>query len=157
MANSVVAVASDFHWALFCGGTIADPAVGVRTFTGGTTTHMDARFTGVDPDTWYMLCGVYDDDGGGANKELKFYLDGAHAQTDTTPSGTRNATEPQDVTITTFVSTPDLNYWGYVCLASIFDYQLTEQNIEDLYAATFECVSGWQVGKVAWPTVEALS
>jgi hypothetical protein len=61
---------------------------------------------------------------------------------------TTAATEPQGFTVTSFVSTPDLNYWGYISLVSAFDYQLTDENIADLYTAGHICLEEWDVSEV---------
>lgn len=144
-SNEVIAVAPDFHWALFCGGTIAQPRVGCRLFTGGTTTHMDTpTVDNAPPNEWLMCVGRFDS----AAPQLDFFLNGALDASDTTASGSRNATEPQGFTVTSFVSTPDLNYWGYISLVSAFDYQLTDENIADLYTAGHICLEEWDVSEV---------
>lgn len=144
MSNTVSA-APDYHWWLAFSPTDGLRAQ-VRTFQGAAVPHMIASSpaSSVTPGEWYMLAGVYDDDGGGANKELRFYLNGALEATDTTQDGSRNGTESVGVTMGNIPQ----QISGYICLASMFDYQLTDQNIADLYDAGFVCAERWAVNMV---------
>jgi hypothetical protein len=130
MITEVNCPGSQFTWALYRGGTSASPRLGVRTFNGGTATHLDAQSTAaISADTWYFIVGEYDS----SAIDLFYYQDGALEASDLVPSGSRGILSNREVRIGDFC----FEYAGLALGPVMYDYRIGASNISDLYDAMF--------------------
>jgi hypothetical protein len=124
--NQINCPGSQFSW----GVCMSSDDLVVRIFNGGIGTYLDARTPASTTvaDTWYFIAGRFDD----TADDLFIYRDGTQVGSDTTPSGSRGTISAKRVRIGDINCFP---FSGLITGPGMFDYQLSDTDISDLYDA----------------------